>query len=119
MSTLTALFDEVKDDVAGPELDEPWSSINHSGHDGDPPVEGLITFQEWIQIEADRIRRRGSSASLWLAGRLDELADLARQLSASCPEEFDARQLQLEEWTADELRSEGFHSAECYAYPMF
>ncbi|WP_422924441.1 hypothetical protein [Singulisphaera sp. PoT] len=118
MSTLTAFLDEVKDDgEAG--LDEPWSSINHSGHDGDPPVEGLITFQEWLRIEAGRIRNRGGSASEWLAGRIDELADEARRLSASCPAEFDDRQLQLEEWTADELRAEGYYSAECSMTPWF
>ncbi len=60
------------------------------GDDGQAP-DNTMSFDAWIDSQADGIRALGTDAADWLAGQIAALADRARFLNASTPAEYDER----------------------------
>jgi hypothetical protein len=60
---------------------------------GPPPA---VPFARWIADQAEHFRRQDTAAGRWLAAELTELADLARALCATGPEELDDRREALD-----------------------
>ena len=59
--------------------------------EADAPREPRLPFAEWIQCQASWFGSQDTAAGRWLAAELTELADLARALCATGPEELDDR----------------------------
>lgn len=57
----------------------------------DAPAEPRLPMADWIEVEGQALRLRGSNLADWLAARLDDLAAECRSLHAGTPDEFDAR----------------------------
>jgi hypothetical protein len=83
--------------------------------------EARLTFPEWIALQASALGSHGTPAARWLAGKLDALADQARALQATTPDEFDARDevMGREEAFGDDFDPDfDFdHEAELNGYP--
>jgi hypothetical protein len=77
----------------------------------DLPGAPLLPFADWIEAQAATIRRDGTAAARWLAGRLDGLAALARSLQADEPAVFDAREELQDFWRDEALRAAGAATA--------
>jgi hypothetical protein len=102
--TLTQAIREVEDEIFSDE--EFLDSISHFNYDRDPPREPLLPFAFWLEVQAQRIRLKGGTAAIWLAGKIDDLADDARSLRAATPEQFDARNDAMLEYRAMEAGGE-------------
>jgi hypothetical protein len=57
----------------------------------DAPGEPLLPFADWLEVQGQVIRLKGSPTASWLAAKVDELAGWARRLEAASPADFDAR----------------------------
>jgi hypothetical protein len=77
------------------------------------PGEPTLPFAEWIHVQASAIRFNGrdSSAALWLAAKVDEIAAFAKRVGACCPNEFDVCEMEAEADHADRLKAAGYDSA--------
>ena len=103
MATVHPAVPEVQydpfEDGAAPLTDE-WLEMMLAPHEDGSPVFGstdapgvpTVPFPAWIELQASALRSHGTEAAGWLAGRLDELATLARFLKATTPAEFEARE---------------------------
>jgi hypothetical protein len=78
------------------------------------PSEPRLPFPEWIRLAGSMIRFHGdgSSASTWLAAKIDAIAEEAVLLQARCPAEFDARLEVMERGREFDL----YHQAEVQGY---
>jgi hypothetical protein len=65
------------------------------------PGEPSLPFSEWIAAHAAYLRSLEGEAYHWLAGKIDELAELARFHRAICPDCFDARDDLQQLWVAE------------------
>jgi hypothetical protein len=107
-------------DHEGPSLaDLEWGAmISRASATAEPPGMPLLPFPDWIETKAALIRFDGTDAARWLAGKLDELAAMARRLQAQTPDQYDDR-LEIEDDARDaRLRDEGYNAAMRAAPPM-
>jgi hypothetical protein len=71
-----------------------------------PDEAAWLTFPEWLRMVGHTLRDLGSSGATWLAGEVDQLADLADAVGATTPEDLDARREVLDEGHDDAIRQE-------------
>ncbi len=76
-----------------PELIDPFADDADPGLDDGLPVPSdcRVPFSQWLDGCASYYRGQGGSAAEWLADRIAELADMARTLKASSPDDYEAR----------------------------
>lgn len=91
-------------EVFEPETDDAqWVAAHLGLPDGTPPGEPRLPFADWIRVKASLVRLDGTPAAKWLAGEIDQLADLAEHLEATTPDEFDGRYEVMESSRAEDL----------------
>ena len=81
------------------DLDLLQSACDHDhdrGCDHGCPGEPRLPLADWIETQAAWFRSQETDAAAWLAGEMQELADLARALHAATIEQFDDRREALE-----------------------
>lgn len=84
------------EDVFEPEPAD-WEAIRDGGCDLPGPVAGVLSFADWISVQASYYRSLGSDAADWLAREIEGMATTARFLGANNPNSFDDRLEVLED----------------------
>lgn len=76
----------------GPDpVDAAWLAERSATWDAPAPGEPRLDFATWLEARAALLRSFGSAADHWLAGKVDELAGMARFTRAKGPAELDDR----------------------------
>lgn len=83
--------------------------------DPDPAALGLVTIDQWLDLQASWYRSHGTVAADWLAGRIAALADLARGLAAVTFADLDERAEAIEEEERARIREEAWDAGVRYA----
>jgi hypothetical protein len=79
--------------IGCPAIEPEDSDLLDEACEADGPCEPRLPLAEWAETQASWFRSQRTAAGDWLAAEIQELADLARALHSTTPEQFaDRRQ---------------------------